>query len=622
MKANPYPLQTILGEKQQWVVPVYQRHYEWETGEDKQIHHLWEDLEDKANEYLDDSRTLYPHYFGAIICSEQKVPQFGATPQRFLIDGQQRITTFNILLAALKEYARANEYTGIETALKSYLLNEKSESMTDPEREKFKLWPSSYDRNLFKLIVSSSLEKVKEQRKSNFYKNGHLKKSKAPKMLVAYLDLLGRIEGFVKAQSDVEIAASNALSALIGGFLQGFQLVLIELDEQDDAQEIFASLNGLAKPLSPFDLIRNDVFLRSKKLNEDPEELFEGRWKTFEEPFWSTMIRQGRSKRARTDHLIAHSVVAETGREISVTKIASEYQRFARDAKFESVAAELDHLIAHAQTYRQLEELSDEHCTTPLGTFLRIWDTFVFHPLILTINSLVEDETQKVIMFKMLESYIIRRDICNLTQKSYNRLVPTLIRQLRSADDPFSHFPIMLKHGTSDISRYPEDQEMVAACLTLPIYYNIPSRRLRYIFSNVENALRTRFDEVKVAPENVTIEHILPQKWADYWTLPNGEKVNTESDWIFDDHNLSAETKKLIETRNTLLHTLGNLTLLTPSGNPSVGNKGWAEKKEFFSGSLLALNRNVGQSHNWNELEIKSRGKILATEISKIWSIS
>jgi uncharacterized protein with ParB-like and HNH nuclease domain len=89
-------------------------------------------------------------------------------------------------------------------------------------------------------------------------------------------------------------------------------VVIIQLDQNDDAQEIFASLNGLGKSLSPFDLIRNDVFHRASKSGEDDEQLFDDQWKSFEEPFWSEQVRQGRFKRARADHLIAHAVVAET----------------------------------------------------------------------------------------------------------------------------------------------------------------------------------------------------------------------------------------------------------------------------------------------------------------------
>ena len=86
---------------------------------------------------------------------------------------------------------------------------------------------------------------------------------------------------------------AKILDELLDGFLKGFNVVLIELDPTDDAQEIFASLNGLGKPLSPFDIIRNDVFHRAQKANEDSEALFGEKWQQFEQPFWTQQVRQG-----------------------------------------------------------------------------------------------------------------------------------------------------------------------------------------------------------------------------------------------------------------------------------------------------------------------------------------
>lgn len=118
MKANPFSLNSVLGERQQWVVPVYQRHYEWETSEDKQLPKLWEDLREETLERLE-RRTPLPHYFGAILYSEPQSQTFGTVPFRFLVDGQQRITTFQLVLAALKEVARANNVGRLAASFQS-----------------------------------------------------------------------------------------------------------------------------------------------------------------------------------------------------------------------------------------------------------------------------------------------------------------------------------------------------------------------------------------------------------------------------------------------------------------------------------------------------------------------
>jgi len=337
MRADAYSLDSVLGEKQQWVVPVYQRHYEWDTAEDKQLPKLWDDLREEALERLD-KRVPFPHYFGAIIYSEPANQPFGAIRKRFLIDGQQRITTFQLVLAAIKEAANEHKIARIVDVVNSYLYNEKSASMQDPQRERFKLWPSSYDRQRYQQIVELPLAKLRTAQKDAFYKNGGLIKGKASNLLRAYCFLVDAISQFMAEQTkEAGFTAESALDAVLAGFLSGFQLVVIQLDQNDDAQEIFASLNGLGKPLSPFDLIRNDVFHRARKTGEDDEQLFDGRWKSFEQPFWTEQVRQGRFKRARADHLIAHAVVAETAHEVNVGKIATEYQRYAHERNFPTV---------------------------------------------------------------------------------------------------------------------------------------------------------------------------------------------------------------------------------------------------------------------------------------------
>ncbi|RWB39716.1 MAG: DUF262 domain-containing protein [Mesorhizobium sp.] len=326
-----------LGERQQWVVPVYQRHYEWETGEDRQLPKFWADLEDEAIDRLE-GRSPFPHYFGAIIFSEPQAQAFGAVRHRFLVDGQQRITTFQLVLAAIREVARKREVARLVDVVNAYLFNEKSASMIDPDRERLKLWPSSYDRKLYQNIAENTPAKIRSLQSKFFYKNGSLIKGQSPNLLRAYIFLFDEIDAFVTERgTDQGETPEAVLSAVLGGFLSGFQIVVIQLDPNDDAQESFASLNGLGKPLSPFDLIRNDVFHRARKTGEDDRKLFDERWKLFEKPFWAEQVRQGRFKRARADHLVSHAVIAETGREANIGKIATEYQRYARERAFQTV---------------------------------------------------------------------------------------------------------------------------------------------------------------------------------------------------------------------------------------------------------------------------------------------
>jgi hypothetical protein len=621
MKADAYKLDVILDEKQQWVVPVYQRHYEWETAADKQVPKLWEDLQDKAIEHLENRRP-YPHYFGAILYSEPSGQPFGSIKKRFLVDGQQRITSFELILISIREVARDMEFDHVRDVVEAYIFNEKSKGMTDPKREIYKLWPSSYDRNLFQTIADNSRDEIRKLKPAYFYKNGKLIQGQAPNLLKAYWWLHESITNFIVERVSLGDKPEAVLDSVITGFLTGFQVVMIHLDENDDAQEIFASLNGMAKPLTPFDLIRNDVFHRARKLGEDDEELFDKQWKTFERPFWNELVRQGRFKRARADHLITHTVVAETAREVNAGKIASEYQHYARERAFPTIADELDVLLTHAETYREMEQFSNT-TTNKLTKVLRIWDSTTFYPLVFWINAQEIQEQEKMALYDVIEAYLVRREVCGLTTKNYNKVAITMIRDLSEYGTEPQLLIERLVGLSGDASRMPTDAEVQDAVYTKRVYDSIPTPRIKYILQQIEHAVRTKFDEATVNSDDLTVEHILPRKWAEHWPLPSGYAAPSELvyDAISRGFNITDEVKAEMEKRRRLINTLGNLTLLTRSLNPSLSNGPWPKKQLALSKSLLALNRDISDALHWNEEEIQYRGKKMSEVFNRIWSI-
>ena len=580
MRADAFPLDVVLSEKQQWVVPVYQRHYEWETNEDKQIPKLWEDLHDQAEEYLD-GRRAYPHYFGAIIYSEPSGQRFGTVRKRYLVDGQQRITTFELVLITIREVARERQFPDIQDIVDTYLFNEVGKGMVDPERERYKLWSSAYDRQLYRTIADNPRERIQDLEKKYFYKNGNIIKGQSPNLLRAYWFLFEAMNKFIDDRvKDNGSTVEDVLDSLLSGFLSGFQVVMIHLHENDDAQEIFASLNGMAKPLSPFDLIRNDVFHRARRTGEDDERLFEERWREFESPFWSAQVRQGRFKRARADHLISHAVVTEAAREVNAGKIATEYQYYAREKDFPTIAEELDVLRRHAKTYRGMEELSDP-VTSRLTRVLRYWDLSTFHPVVFWISAREMEGEDRESLFRLLENYILRRELCGLTTKNYNKVAITMIRSLNENGANASAFATDLVDISGDASRMPGDREVLEAATTRAIYGNIPAARLRYILQQIEYKKRTKFDETTLEVSNLTIEHLMPIRWAEHWPLPNGTKAPSESTFqaALSGHVLNDETRAQMELRQQGVNTLGNLTLVTEALNPSLSNGPWEQKR-------------------------------------------
>lgn len=618
MHAKDWALNAVLQERQQWVIPVYQRTYEWETRADGQLPKLWDDLRDRALEQLDGLKPK-PHFVGAIIYAEPAEQPFGTVNKRYLVDGQQRITTFNLVLCALRENARDFGVGRITATVDEYLFNAKSASMADPEREKFKLWSSSFDRPLFTAIAALPADEVRRNLVQYFYKNGKIISGAAPKVLAAYWYLKEEIASFVSERAAEGVPAERVLDAIIAGFLNGFQIVVVQLSKEDDAQAIFASLNGNAQPLTAFDLIRNDIFHRASKALEDNDVLYNEHWRELETEFWKTEVKQGRLKRPRADHLITHTLVAETAHDVIVGQVANEYRRYAEARDFESVTEEVRSLMKYGRAYEEMEIRKRGGALAELAKFLATWDTAAMHPIALWIEVRQLPDERKKAVYALIESYMIRRDLCELGNKNYNRVVAGALREMQAAADPVDALFTYMVGLTGDASRLPSDTELLRSAPAKAIYTSMGSQKLRYLFSRVERALRDKFDEdVTVNPAALTVEHIMPDRWAKKWPLPSGKTAPTE-----DAYTLLLTNEEMwseVEQREAVKNTLGNLTLLTNSLNPSLGNAGWEEKRPAISRSLLVLNRDVAEQEVWDEIAIRERASALVGIISSIWT--
>lgn len=231
-------------------------------------------------------------------------------------------------------------------------------------------------------------------------------------------------------------------------------------------------------------------------------------------------------------------------------------------------------------------------------------------------------QAEKNAIYSVLENYVVRRDLCALTNKSYNKVVPILLRDMHKSDNPYSTFLAHINSLTIEMSRMPTDAEVISAVAEKPLHTLLGSRKLSYILFKIELALRSKFDEVvSISNDNLTVEHILPVAWAKHWPLPSGKVVASEN--FFNPNALGSELSDLVrrqmEARETLKHTLGNLTILNNSLNPSLGNASWADKRGRIAKSLLAINRFASDHDTWSEETIQARGVLLAAVANKIW---
>ena len=621
MDTSTKKLGELLQNRQQWVVPVYQRHYEWSIDDDRQLDHLWADLKGQIKIVIEDRNAVIPHYFGAIITSHQS--RVGVVPDNILVDGQQRITTFKLLLIALREVARKLGTERQVSVIKNYLYNIEDGGMAEPEKEKYKLWPSHFDRKNFQKIVDHQHDDLKRLFQGCFRQNGRIIKMGTPKLLLAYNflydELLQYVEEYAQNNASEENAQEKIIDTILHAFLNCFQVVLIEIVKGDDPQQIFASLNGLAEPLSPADLIRNDIFHRAVKEGIDVDDLYERKWRgEFEESFWTYKIKQGRFKKPRIDHFIGHLVIAETARSVDIKRISSEYKRYANEKTFQGAEDEIDALLEHAQTYKALTgDIDENNSLFRLKSVLDKWDISTFHPLVMAIKKRGLGFKIERKLFHLIESYIVRRTLCGFTTKNYNNVVLGLIRAIKDEANPEKKFVERLFKLDGVGAKFPLLDEVVEKSKAEEIY-SVPQAQIQYILSKFEEEKRSRFQEQTSLPKGLSIEHIMPKKWHEHWLLPNREPA-TNSHYSFLEENLSEEGIEQFDKRVGLIDTIGNLTLVTRELNSSLGNGPWSEKREKMRQSILVLNKELADLPEWNEDKIIQRSEDFANLVKKIW---
>ena len=608
VKADPFKVGEVLKDPKRFVVPIYQRTYAWKAK--PQLETFFDQVEAKAEERLN-GNGCFPHYMGAVLVIPRGAYVFGRMAVLDVVDGQQRLTTFEIFLAALRELASSAGFKHLADLLAPLLLNAEGPHMTDKRTERYKLHPTTYDRELYRDLLDLDLNGLMSKYAGYFYKNGNIREE-APLPLGAWYFLRWEAETFINSAGPDK--REERLNALSTSLLEDVHVIVITLDERDDAQVIFETLNAGGEPLAAMDLVRNDVFHRATRAGEDVELLMERRWKAFEEPFWKEPGTRGRIKKPRIDFFLSDTLAAETGKEILLTELYARYKSFVTNRKFPTVDAELETLLRHAPTYRTLVEPTSASSLAGLARSLSVFDVTTAFPLVFVIETSAASECEKSALYDLIVSYVVRRLLCGLTAKNYNNVFLRIASQMRTLGASCGAFMGSFSDTDGDAVRFPNDAEFQKQIRVRRQYGNLQQGRLRYILGELERAVRNKFDEATGLPADLTIEHILPDAWMEHWPLSDGTKVPPDQRTGMSEAQLA-----LIADREAMKHTLGNLTLLNDSRNPSLGNMSFDVKRDAFRQSLLKLNREVADLPEWSEQEIRNRGGRFGALACEIW---
>lgn len=617
MEAKPFAIGKILSERQRFAVPIYQRTYAWT--EKEQLNPFFDQVEDKAMERLATGKVRFSHYMGALLVIPEGEPVFGRIQSFSVVDGQQRLTTFCLLFAALRDIARKVAPGATERQLLDLLVHSDDTPMEDRANERYKLQPTRYDRTLFRALVDRTSDEIRARYQQFYYKNGRLKAGGAPLPLVAYhLFRDSALEFITNGNAVVDgDEQRKRLLALSTAIFEDFKLIVITLAKDDDAQVIFETLNSGGKPLAAMDLVRNDVFYRATLKGEDTEALMEDHWQVFEHPFWKQDQVQGRIRKPRIDFYLAHVLAAEHGKVVSLGELYAEYKAFVADRPLSTSAEELERLTRHHSTYKGLVNPDLGTSLGRLAHRLMTFDVTTAYPLVLVVANAEIEEEERERLYKLIASYVIRREICGLGAKNYNNVFAEIAGVLgkKGASVPSFQEAFRARAG-SDAAKFPNDDDFEQAIRNRPVYWTVIQRRLRLILEELEFAWRNKFEVDGPLQHGLTIEHVMPQGWMSEWALPDGRKLPRDGIPLDDDMRVA------VEARNRTLHTLGNLTLLTPPANTSAGNAAFKDKKDRLRKSLLSMNNWIAdvQDEEWTEAKgIHRRAGEIVKKAKLLW---
>jgi hypothetical protein len=390
--------------------------------------------------------------------------------------------------------------------------------------------------------------------------------------------------------------------------------VVIDLEDNDDAQVIFEVLNGRQTPLSAADLVKNLLFLRAEVSHEGQlEELYDRYWAPFDDLWWKKEIGVGHAARRHTEMLLAAWLTACTGEEASPSRLYGQIRNYL-DSCGRSTGEALAEISNYGREYRVLNGAEAE--TNPRIRVayerLMLLSVTTATPLLLWLRSLPPERltlAEHVRAVTAIESFVIRRMLVGAQTRGYGQIFTDALSKAKTAfGEDESVADAIAVALVSKQQTWPTDDDLTNAFVTRRMYgYDAPWR-IRLVLGALD--IRLRAGNVKMEPasfhyDRLTIEHVMPQAWRSHWPLPNVSDADREA---------------FAQRRDILVNGIGNLTLVTEALNPSLSNAPWEQKRQALQQhSGLALNAEITAHETWDETTIGQRARHLASIAQEEW---
>lgn len=581
INATKEKLTTYFQGTGQFVVPFFQRGYVWD--EDN-----WTTFWEHISEVLEraEQSAAAEHFIGTLITKRQAETKLGQAVYD-LIDGQQRLTTIAIFLRAIGDSASA-AMPNLKTMITEHLWFRDAYDKSYP-----RIVPSGYDKNYYDALMSGN----------------HMQGSSwdEHKLVRAYRFFASRLEGFSDQRLD--------LLRLV--MLERVPVICMMLAPDDDEQEIFDTINALGVRLTTGELLKNYVF-KEKGIQSDYEALWKSVFEANEDQveFWSAEKTAGRVIRTNIEVLLYCYLIIKTGSDIRLESLFKEYKTWLGGKSLEEKRSFLKELRQYAEIYFTFpsgDDLNQIEYKEEEKRFFHVVENLVvttIYPLVLYVYKNVTAESDRLSLLGLLETYVVRRNVCRLTTKNYNSLFIQMIAKLeerrgRGGVRVPTSLAEIIDEFEDPTNLMPTDQAFADAFETEAIS-NQNAREILFLIALFHSSTGLA-DVSRLCLRNYSVEHMMPTKWEENW-----------SDRERDD----LERVK----RNRAIKTLGNLTLVTKRLNSKMQNRAWKDEKGKGQGKTDVLRKHSSLQmtveyldKTWSEPEISIRAKSLAADAKKMW---
>lgn len=467
MKASETSLQKIIEGTTQYVVPLYQRTYSWDQ---KEWGVLWNDIAE-----LCDGDTARKHFIGSIVTMPtQSVPE--GVAKFLLIDGQQRMTTALLFLAAIRDRAKDVQTGNLGQEIEHTLLR----NMFKQGNDTYKLLPTQGDREAFQEVISEGVARAESSQIGKAYKF------------------------FAKALRNCDYDLAKLKQIIVSNLV----LVSIVLDRDDNPHLIFESLNAKGRALSQSDLIRNYFFMRIHL--DDQDHLYQNLWKPMQDGLRDDLTECIRHFLMKDGAIVKQGEVYFTLKGRVDEKSQAEALEYLKElVRFASHYAKLLHPEKETDTAlrERMLRLNRIEVTTAYPFLLNVYDDF-------SDGRITRDQFIQVL--DLLENFMIRRWVCAIPTHGLNKIFPPLYGQAKDHED----FIDGLKE-TLSTKNYPHNTEFRSSIISNKLYGQAERvTKTKLILERIEQSFEHR---EPVDTESLTIEHIMPQTLSDWWQRHLGD---------------------------------------------------------------------------------------------------